>query len=53
MYFDHNRFTDKILREGLNEIFISFGHKESGKTFTIFGENNYQLEKNLNDVRID
>ncbi|CDW85604.1 kinesin motor domain protein [Stylonychia lemnae] len=53
VYKDHSRFTDMLLNEGLNEIMISFGHKESGKTFTIYGENNFQLEKNLTDLRIE
>ena len=28
---------------------VTFGHKDSGKTFTCFGENNYQLQRNVTD----
>ncbi len=35
----------KSLIKGETSVIISFGHKESGKTFTCLGENNYQLQK--------
>jgi hypothetical protein len=34
-------------------MYLSFGHKDSGKTYTVYGQNNYQLERNLTDVDIE
>eukprot|EP00347_Sterkiella_histriomuscorum_P016198 403354110 len=43
---------EKALIQGENQLILSFGHKDSGKSYTIMGENNYQLENNLSDVDI-
>ena len=34
-------------------MFLSFGHKDGGKSYSVYGQNNYQLHKNLTDVRIE
>lgn len=34
-------------------LFLSFGHKEGGRSYTISGQNNYQLQRSITDLPLD
>jgi hypothetical protein len=39
----------RAVKNGDVGIVISFGHKESGKSYTMMGENGYQLQRNITE----
>lgn len=50
MYKDSiSGIVDKALKSGELGLVISFGHKDGGKSYTVIGNSNHQLQKNITD----
>lgn len=53
----YNDYLSPMIKKTITEedsslIILSFGHQNSGKTYSILGQNNFQLHKSITDVPI-